>query len=67
MFAGGVNTAITNVQGVATAAVFTANSAAGQYTVTATVAGVAVPASFSMNNLAPVLQSLVIAPANPSI
>ena len=52
-FAGGVNTATTNTQGVATAAIFTANSTAGgPYTVTATVAGVATPANFSMTNLA---------------
>src|SRR5258708_17883565 len=53
-FAGGVNTATTNAQGVATAAVFTANSVAGgPYNVTASVAGVGTPASFSLTNLAP--------------
>jgi hypothetical protein len=52
-FAGGVNTATTNAQGVATAAVFTANSTAGgPYTVTASVSGVATPANFSLTNLA---------------
>jgi hypothetical protein len=51
-FAGGVNTAITNSVGVATSAVFTANSVAGTYTVTASVSGVATPASFSLTNLA---------------
>jgi hypothetical protein len=51
-FAGGVNTATTNAQGVATAAVFTANSTAGgPYTVTASVSGVATPANFSLTNL----------------
>src|SRR5205823_8870503 len=49
-FAGGANTATTNASGVATAAVFTANGAAGSYTVTATVSGVASPANFSMTN-----------------
>ena len=51
-FAGGVKTATTNAQGVATAAVFTANSIAGTYSVTASVSGVASPASFSLTNLA---------------
>src|SRR6266849_3690099 len=51
-FAGGVNTATTNAQGVATAAVFTANSiAGGPYNVTASVAGVSTPANFSLTNL----------------
>ena len=46
-------TAWTNASGVATAAVFTANSATGSYTVTATVPGLpssASPASFSLTN-----------------
>src|SRR5260370_35450717 len=52
-FAGGVNTAVTNAQGVATAAVFTANSTAGgPYNVTASVAGVSTPANFALTNLA---------------
>ncbi len=51
-FAGGINTAITDASGIATAPSFTANSVAGSYTVTATVAGVATPASFSLTNLA---------------
>jgi hypothetical protein len=52
-FAGGANTAITNAQGVATAAIFTANSTAGgPYNVTASVTGVATPANFSLTNLA---------------
>src|SRR5260370_383470 len=51
-FAGGVNTAVTNAQGVATAAVFTANSTAGgPYNVTASVSGVSTPANFSLTNL----------------
>jgi hypothetical protein len=59
-FAGGVNTATTNASGVATSAVFTANTTAGgPYTVTATVAGVATPANFSLTNLAPPSFSLV--------
>src|SRR5258706_1219338 len=53
-FAGGVNTATTNAQGVATAAVFTANgTVGGPYNVTAAVAGVTTPASFSLTNLPP--------------
>src|SRR5258708_40043603 len=51
-FAGGVNTATTNVSGVATSTTFTANATAGgPYNVTASVAGVATPASFSLTNL----------------
>ncbi len=49
-FAGGVNTAITNASGVATAAVFTANGTAGLYTVTATGAGITTPAQFALTN-----------------
>jgi hypothetical protein len=51
-FAGGVNTATTNAQGVATAAVFTANATAGSYTVLASVAGLVPVASFSLTNQA---------------
>src|SRR5208337_5135868 len=51
-FAGGVNTAMTNASGVATAAVFTANgTAGGPYNVTASVAGVATAANFVLTNL----------------
>jgi hypothetical protein len=50
-FAGGVNTAVTNGSGVATSAVFTANSTVGgPYTVSASVSGVATPAQFSLTN-----------------
>ena len=49
-FAGGLTTATTNASGVATAAVFTANSTAGSYTVTASVSGANTPASFSLTN-----------------
>ena len=51
-FAGGVNAATTNASGVAISAVFTANTTAGSYTVTASVSGVASPANFSLTNLA---------------
>ena len=50
-FAGGANTALTNASGLATSAVFTANShAGGPYNVTASVTGVALPASFALTN-----------------
>jgi len=61
-FAGGVNTATTNANGVATAPAFTANgTAGGPYTVTAKVAGVATTANFSLtnNNVQPTLASLL--------
>ena len=51
-FAGGANTATTNSSGVATSAVFTANTTAGAYTVTASVSGGSTPASFSLTNTA---------------
>lgn len=55
-FAGGVNTATTNSSGVATSAVFTANSTQGSYTVTASDTHVTGTASFSLtNNLPPVI------------
>src|SRR5258708_21878125 len=51
-FAGGVNTATTNAQGVASAPVFTANATVGgPYTVTASASGIATPASFSLTNV----------------
>jgi hypothetical protein len=50
-FAGGVNTAVTNSSGVATAATFTANSTAGGYQVTASATGVN-SVAFSLTNTA---------------
>src|SRR5208337_5401439 len=52
IFAGGVNTATTDVNGVATSAPFTANGSVGTYTVTATVASGAEPANFILTNTA---------------
>lgn len=49
-FAGGANTAMTNVSGLATSAVFTANGTAGSYNVTASVAGVNTSAVFALTN-----------------
>ena len=50
-FAGGLNTATTNASGVATSAVFTANSiAGGPYVVSASIPGAATPASFLLTN-----------------
>lgn len=52
-FSGGVSTAMTDAQGIATAAIFTANGiSGGPYSVTASVAGVATTANFSLTNLA---------------
>jgi hypothetical protein len=50
--------AVTNVSGVATAPPFTANSTAGNYTVTATVVGAASPANFALTNAVPGSTSL---------
>ncbi len=49
-FAAGVNTAVTNASGIATAQPFTANGTSGEYIVGATVSGVATPANFSLTN-----------------
>ena len=64
-FAGGVTTATTNAQGVATAAVFTANTTAGGYAVTASVSGVASPANFSLTNLAGAASSITATSGTP--
>lgn len=64
-FAGGVSTATTNASGVATAAVFTANSTAGSYAVTASVSGVASPANFSLTNLAGAAASITATAGTP--
>ena len=51
IFAGGVNTAVTNASGVATSVVISANATVGgPYTVAATVAGVTTPANFALTN-----------------
>lgn len=64
-FVGGANTAVTNASGIATSAVFTANSTAGSYTVTATVSGVASPASFSLTNVAGAAASIAATAGTP--
>ncbi len=51
-FAGGVNTATTNAQGVATAAVLTANAVAGTYSVTADIGTLTSNPDFALTNLA---------------
>ena len=50
-FAGGVNTAKTNANGVATAAVFTANAIAGSYAVTADIGTLSTNPGFALTNL----------------
>ena len=49
-FTGGVNTALTNASGIATAPDFTANKVAGTYNDSAKVTGVAAPAIFALTN-----------------
>jgi hypothetical protein len=63
-FAGGVNTAVTNAAGIATAATFTANGSVGGYVVSASVAGVALPASFSLTNAG---ASGIVLPSNLTV
>ena len=65
-FAGGVDTAITNANGVATSAVFTANSIpGGPYVVTASVAGAGTPASFSLTNDPKLAASMTVKAGTP--
>src|SRR5215471_241186 len=64
-FACGVTTATTNASGVATAAIFTANSTAGSYAVTASVSGVASNANFSLNNVAGAAASITATAGTP--
>jgi hypothetical protein len=65
-FAGGVNTATTNVSGVATSTTFTANgTAGGPYTVAATVSGVLTPANFSLTNTAGAPASIAATSGTP--
>lgn len=49
-FAGGVNTAVTNAQGMATAPIFTANGTVGSYTVTATEGSLTTSPGFALTN-----------------
>ena len=58
-FAGGVLTAITDATGIATSPVFTANTIAGGYNVTATVATLT-PLNFFLMNQAPTIRSFTI-------
>ncbi len=51
-FLGGVNTAVTNANGIATAAVFTANDSVGSYALPAIFPGMTEPAIFELTNLA---------------
>jgi Bacterial Ig-like domain (group 1)/Viral BACON domain len=64
-FAGGVNTAKTNSQGVATAARFTANTTAGAYTVTAKVGTLTSNPGFALTNLAGVPSSVTATGGTP--
>jgi hypothetical protein len=52
---GVTDTETTNSSGVATSQIFTANSTAGTYAVTASVSGASTPASFSLTNTAVVV------------
>jgi len=64
-FAGAVNTATTNSAGVATAAVFTANSTAGAYTVTAGVGTFTTNPGFALTNLAGTTASITATGGTP--
>lgn len=64
-FSSGLNTAITNANGIATAQAFTANTTAGSYTVGATVGGVATPANFSLTNTPGTPASIIASAGTP--
>jgi uncharacterized protein YbbK (DUF523 family) len=64
-FAGGVNTAVTDASGLATAPTFTANSTTGTYTVNAMVPGVAAPAAFNLTNTAGAAASIAATSGTP--
>ncbi len=64
-FAGGVNTATTNSSGIATSAVFTANSTAGSYSVSASASGVSTPATFSLTNNVGPASSIAVVSGTP--
>ena len=64
-FAGGVNTAKTNGLGVATAAVFTANTTAGVYTVAATVGTHTTSPGFALTNEAGAPASIATTAGTP--
>jgi hypothetical protein len=65
-FASGVNTASTDVSGLATSPIVSANGTiGGPYTVTATVMGVATPANFSLTNTAGTPASITATSGTP--
>ena len=64
-FAGGANTGTTNSLGVATAAVFTANTTAGSYAVTATAGTVTTSPGFALTNKAGAPASIAAAGGTP--
>ena len=63
-FAGGVNTATSGANGIATSALLTANSVAGFYNVTASAAGISDTPNFSLNNTPEVAAQVVIVSGN---
>ena len=64
-FAGGVNTATTNASGVATAKVFTANTEAGSYTVTATTGTFTTNPGFALTNVSGAAASITATGGTP--
>jgi VCBS repeat-containing protein len=64
-FAGSENTAVTDANGLATAADFTANGTGGVYSVTASAPGVASPATFSLTNNGGTPASIVVVAGTP--
>ncbi|MFZ3263480.1 MAG: hypothetical protein WA172_05735 [Terriglobales bacterium] len=64
-FAGGVNTATTDSNGMATSMTFTANGTAGAYNVTATTRGVQSSASFGLTNITGAVVSITATSGTP--
>lgn len=64
-FEGGTSTVVTNASGVAVAPVFTANSVAGIYTVTASAVGAPTVASFELTNSARAVGRITAAGGTP--
>jgi hypothetical protein len=62
---GATDTETTNSSGVATSQVFTANTTAGAYSITAAVSGASTPASFSLTNTAGAAANLTATSGTP--
>jgi hypothetical protein len=60
-----ITTANTNASGIASASIFTANSAMGSYTVEATVSGISSPIQFQLENYIPAATTITVSSGSP--